>query len=103
MRSSYFIAGIAGVCALSLAALAQMTNPGPEGTNRPVVYPNTAQRPIPLGETNRTSQVGRNTNLPSAYQDGISNLNDTIGTNSPNHGYAHPTLTNRPNPNLQMP
>ena len=102
MRSSYFIAGIVGAGALSLAALAQMINPGPEGTNRPVVYPNTGQ-PMPLNETNRTSPVGGNTNLPSVYQDGISNLNDTIGTNAPNHGYAHPTLTNRPNPNLQMP
>ncbi len=37
------------------------------------------------------------------YQNCISNLNDTIETNAVNHGYNNPTLTNRSNPNLQMP
>lgn len=44
-----------------------------------------------------------NPSLPPAYQGGIRNLHDTIGTNAANRGNDQPTLTNHPNPNLQLP
>jgi hypothetical protein len=84
------------VCALAMALSDQ------EQSNHPAVFPHTAD-PIPLGGTNQTSGTTTNKTLPGMYQGGISNVNDTIGTNAVNRGYNNPTLTNRPNPNLQMP
>lgn len=92
----FIISAIVGTCAIGLAVSPD------DSTNHPAVFPNTGQ-PIPMGDTNQTSRTSTNATLPPMYQGGISNLHDTIGTNAVNHGYAHPTLTNRPNPNLQMP
>lgn len=94
--AAWVVAVVIGAGALTDSLNAQ------EQSNRPAVFPNTGQ-PTPLGGTNQISRTGTNATLPPAYQGGISNLNDTIGTNAVNHGYANPTLTNRPNPNLQMP
>jgi hypothetical protein len=87
---------IMGACALVLAVTP------PEESNHPAVFPHTAD-PTPLGDTNQASRTSTNTSLPPMYRGGISNLHDRIGTNAANHGYNDPTLTNRPNPNLQMP
>jgi hypothetical protein len=93
---SFIISAVVGACAVAGSLAAQ------DQSNRPAVFPNTGQ-PIPLGGTNQTSRLSSNTTMPSLYQGSISNLHDTIGTNAVNHGYNNPTLTNRPNPNLQMP
>jgi hypothetical protein len=93
---AWVVAVVIGAGALTESLNAQ------EQSNRPAVFPNTAQ-PTPLGGTNQTSQTSTNTTLPSMYQGGVTNLHDRIGTDAVNHGYNNPTLTNRPNPNLQMP
>jgi uncharacterized membrane protein YraQ (UPF0718 family) len=93
---AWMVAVVIGACALAQSLNAQ------DQPNRPAVFPNTAQ-PTPLGSTNQTSRTNTNATLPPMYQGGVSNLHDTVGTNAVNHGYANPTLTNRPNPNLQMP
>jgi hypothetical protein len=85
---------------LSTTALATADQSDP--TNHPAVFPNTGQ-PTPMNGTNRVSQTGGNPNLPPAYQGGPSNLHDTLGTNAANRGNDQPTLTNHPNPNLQLP
>jgi hypothetical protein len=90
------------LCAPLLGAPPQILTPQSDPTNHPAVFPTTGQ-PTPMNGTNRVSQTGGNPNLPPAYQGGPSNLHDTIGTNAVNHGNDHPTLTNHPNPNLQMP
>jgi hypothetical protein len=92
----FLISAIVGTCAIGWAVLPQ------DSTNLPAVFPHTAD-PTPLGDTNQTSRTSTNATLPPAYQGGIADLHDTIGTNAVNHGYNNPTLTNRPNPNLQMP
>jgi hypothetical protein len=73
-----------------------------DSTNHPTAFPNSNQ-PIPLGDTNQILPTTTNTTLPPAYQGGIANLHDTIGTNAVNHGNNQPTLTNHPNPIVQMP
>jgi hypothetical protein len=93
---AWVVAVVIGAGALTESLNAQ------EQSNRPAVFPNTGQ-PTPLDGTNQTSRTSTNATLPRMYQGGISNLHDTIGTDAVNRGYANPTLTNRPNPNLQMP
>jgi hypothetical protein len=95
---------IVALYASTFGAPPQILTPQGDSTNRPAVYPNTAQ-PTPMNSTNRVSQTGGNPNLPPAYQGGPSNLHDTIGTNEPNRGYnqtPQPTVTNHPNPTLPM-
>jgi hypothetical protein len=96
MNIWFVICAIAGTCAIGWAV-------GPDdSTNHPSVFPNTNQ-PIPLGDTNQILRTTTNTSLPPAYQGGIANLHDRIGTNAVNHGNDQPTLTNQPNPNMEMP
>ena len=96
------IRGIIGVTILSATISGEVIAPVNDATNRPAVFPNTTQ-PIPLAGTNRLAQTSGSSNLPRSYQPAVSNLNDIIGTNAPNRGYHQPSLTNRPNPDLQMP
>jgi hypothetical protein len=92
----FLISAIVCTCAIGLAVMPQ------ESTNRPTVFPNTNQ-PIPLGDTNQILRTTTNTTLPPAYQGGIANLHDRIGTNAVNRGNDQPTLTNQPNPIVQIP
>jgi hypothetical protein len=91
-------AAIVSLCVMAFALDGQ-EQPNP---NRPVVLPNSDQ-PAPLEGTNQPSQPSTNVTLPGVHRSGITNSHDIIGTNAVNHGYANPSLTNRPNPNLQMP
>jgi hypothetical protein len=92
----FIISAIVGTCAIGLAVSPQ------DPTNHPAAFPSTNQ-PIPLGDTNQILRTTTNTALPPAYQGGIRNLHDTIGTNAVNHGNDQPTLTNQPNPEMQVP
>jgi hypothetical protein len=92
----FLIGAIVCTCAIGWAV-----SPN-DSTNHPTVFPNTNQ-PIPLGNTNPISRTTTNTSLPPAYQGGIMNLHDRIGTNAVNHGNDQPTLTNQPNPSQEMP
>jgi hypothetical protein len=97
----FLLLGIWSMGAIVWGDPPQIIVPGEQTSNRPAVFPNTS-RPVPLGRTNQPSQMGNGTNLPSGNQNAISNLDNTLGTNQPNRGVSHP-VTNRPNPNLQMP
>jgi hypothetical protein len=92
----FLIGAIISTCGIGLAVMPQ------DEPNHPVVLPSTGE-PTPLGNTNQTSRTSTNSTLPPAYQGGIKDLHDTIGTNAVNHGYNQPTLTNQPNPDMQVP
>jgi hypothetical protein len=96
---------IVALYASTIGATPDILTPQNGSTNHPVVYPNTGQ-PIQMTATNQVSQTGGNPNLPPAYRGGISNLDDTIGTNAPKRGYnqmPQPTVTNHPDPTLPTP
>src|ERR1035441_3237764 len=81
----FLIGAIISTCGIGLAVMPQ------DEPNHPVVLPSTGE-PTPLGNTNQTSRTSTNSTLPPAYQGGIKDLHDTIGTNAVNHGYNQPTL-----------
>ena len=93
------------LCAPLLGATPEILTPQDNSTSRPAVSPSTGQPTLIPAGTNRVSQTGGNPNLPPAYQGGITNLHDTVGTNEPNRGFnqtPQPTVTNHPNPTLPM-
>jgi hypothetical protein len=96
MNTWFVIAAIASTCAIGLAVSPQ------DAPNNPAVFPDTSQ-PTPVVNTNQISRTSTNVALPPAYQGGIGNLHDKIGTNAVNQGNDNPTLTNHPNQEMQLP
>jgi hypothetical protein len=96
-RNAWFV-----VCAIASTCAIGWTVSPQEASNLPAVFPDTSQ-PTPVVNTNQISQTSTNSSLPPAYQGGIGNLHDKIGTNAVNHGNDNPTLTNHPNQEMQLP